>query len=224
MHRLPALAALLLLSTFAAPAHAVLITGTVRGTVRSNFTDRHPFGPPVVNLRFFVPGEAFELTYSFDTAQAILENSTPTGAGYTVRNIQFQITAAGGYRFEGRGLDTRQSQAFLGVLDGPTDRVVMRIGGASGHALVTFTDPSGLALSSTALPTSAEMARFGRVDVEFGRERNVHFEGFHGSGVAVAVATPEPSTLAMGLVGVVLATAGWARRRSPRRISHGPAD
>lgn len=215
MRRLSTLASLLLLTTLAAPAHAVLITGVVQGVVESNFSDRPPFGLPVVDLRFFAPGEAFELTYSFDPARAILGGSTPTAADYTVPGIRFRITAADGYSFEGIGMDTRLSMASVGVMDGPNDRFSLSIGGATGFARLIFTDPTGMALSSTALPTLAEINRFSGVTVEFGRERATSFEGFRGSGVPVSTSpVPEPSSLALGLLGFGLAGVGWGRRRA----------
>ncbi len=194
-----------LLLTTAVPAHAVPITARAMGTITLNGSIPRP------GIYQFTPGEAVFVEFEYDPERATLQGNSPTGATYYLEFTTFRVTTGGGYTSIGR----RNFQPFsesVSVTNGPTDRVFFSLGGSDPNIDLTFTDPTGTALSSTALPTLAELLRFPGGTLGFSTF-NVNIS-FLATVVPVAdFPVPEPSTLALGLVGFGLAAASWMRRR-----------
>ncbi len=217
-----ALSPLLLLA--ASPAHAVLITGRAQGTITFNGTAPGAYQ--------FTPGEVVSVTFAYDPALSTTDGlppGTPTRASYYVRPGTFRVTTGGGYdRSGGPDIPSFRAAGFGSVTNGPTDIFLLELGSGSLNITLTFTDPTGTALSSTALPTLAELLRFTGGTLDFNREGRVD-EIFGSTVVPVAdFPVPEPSTLALGAIGIgVLGLAGMRRRRgagATRRRDRGDDD
>jgi hypothetical protein len=189
----PLALALVVLLSASSSAHAVLVTGRAMGTITSN--DSSPRAP-------IAPGDTVSVTFTYDPARAGSSFVIPTGRRYfDIQPWTFSLTTGGGFR--GGAVSDRTSPGFASVVDGPTDIFELELSfhGFTGITL-TFTDPTGTALSSTALPTLEELLRFPGGTLGFGREAppDVYF-----GATVVPVAdfpVPEPSTLALGLIGV----------------------
>lgn len=196
-------------------AQAVLITGFAQGAITFN---QSGIDRPGGQVYFFTPGEGLFLTYSFDTA-----NSRPMGGfgpdeeRYFVPS-SFQLATEGGYN--GRGQSSGLSFGEARVRNGLSDSFVLQIGNSLGNIELIFFDPTGTALSSTALPTLAEIGRFTRASVMFNREFQFGVESFRGSVTPVADAStfpiPEPSTFALAVIGLGILGLGYARRHRER--------
>lgn len=196
-----------------ARAQAVLITGYVQGEITSGQSE----GVGAYNFR---TGEGLYLTYSFDTAMSEppLGGFTPDEERYHVPPASFRLTTDGGYNAVGRSFQFLYGEAR--VRNGMSDRFTLLIGDSFGNIELVFSDPTGTALSSTALPTLAEICRFTLASVVFNRESQFATESFRGDLRPVADSgafpSPEPSTFAMAVIGLGMLGVGYARRHRER--------
>lgn len=197
-----------------AQAQAALITGFAQGTITINLSSPMP-GRQVYN---FTPGERLFLTFSFDSEGAEFLGGSATQAGYIVRPASFWLITEGGYQAGSSLLPFRINNAV--VTDGPTDAFRLLLGNAFNNVDIRFSDPTGTALSSTALPTLAEINRFPQASVTFYRGSINGDEAFMGIVAPVADTSdfpiPEPSTFALGGIGLGILGLGYARRRRER--------
>ena len=199
-----------------APTYAIMITGYVGGQITLNRSGGGPFDPPVYH---FTPGEGLYITYSFETSR--VEN--PGGSGgdfdrYAVVPASFVLSTSGGYTASG------QSSQFLGgdlfVRNGATDSLVFWLGTAGSNITLSLIDPTGMALSSTAIPTQEQLTLFTEGSVTFNRERQNADENFVASVRSLpsplTVPIPEPSTFTLGGLGLAFLGLGYARGRLGR--------
>ena len=202
-----ALATVVFLSASPA-ALAVLVTGRAMGTVTLNGS------PPRPGAYQFTPGEAVFLTFEYDTERATQGGGTATQQSYFVQPWTFRVTTGGGFvsgaTTVGQG---PLSPGFARVVNGPTDSFFLSLSyfGVVGIDL-TFTDPTGAALSSTALPTLEELLRFPGGTLDYGRE----FQDLSFRSTVAPVAdfsVPEPGTFVLGAIGVGLLGLATLRRR-----------
>ena len=211
MRNISIVTSLLLLST-PVPAHAALITGRAMGTITvNNSPPSSSSGAPYQ----FTPGEAVSVTFGYDPQLSVLLDTTATGQTYRVRPGTFRVNTSGGFTSGGGPPPNSNPDSNFGlgyVTNGPTDIFELDLSTGSAAIGLRFTDPTGTALSSTALPTLAELLRFPGATLSYYRE----FDGASFQATVVPVAdfpVPEPSTLALGLVGFGLAGGSWMRRR-----------
>ncbi len=200
-------------------ARAVMITGYAGGEITLNRTTGRPGGSQLYN---FTPGEGLYITYSFETSR--VEN--PGGSGgafgsYTPVPVFFQLYTSGGYTASSQSIEFRGGNLF--VRNGATDSLVFRIGTGGLDLELSLFDPTGTVLSSTALPTQEQLTRFTQGSVEFNRERSAGDENFVASirslPSAIALPLPEPSTFAMGGIGLGIVGLGYFARRRRERAS-----
>jgi hypothetical protein len=193
----------------------VPITGYAQGVITLNGS--HPSGYQ------FTPGEAVYLTFVFDPAKATTVGQpagTPTRQSYDVGvPWSFSVTTGGGFTSNGSRSPSSGffSNGIARVENGATDRFELEFYTGTGGITLTYTDPTGTALASTALPTLADLLRFPGGTLDFYREGRFD-QGFRSTVRQVADASdfpvPEPSTLALGAIGVgVLGLAGMRRRK-----------
>ncbi len=207
-----ALALVVLLSASSA-SHAVLITGYAQGAIMFNGSDPRGYQ--------FTPGEAVYLTFAYDPDRATTDGlppGTPTQQRYDVgRPWSFRVTTGGGFVANGSPPSGFFSNGSARVVNGATDLFELTFYTGSTGITLTYTDPTGTALSSTALPTPAELLRFPGGTLDFSREGR--FDQSFLSTVSPVVdasdfPVPEPSTLALGAIGVgVLGLAEMRRRK-----------
>ncbi len=209
-----------------AQAKAVFITGYAQGTITTtNRTQPAVFGAPLYE---FTPGEALYLSFRFDPATSTpFDPSGPNRQSYFFRPAFFELTTGGGYKASGESSQLFEaSYATAGVTNGPTDSLRLFIGSPAGYIELSFSDPTGTALSSTALPTQEEISRFPGATLHFDAERRGGNEDFDAIIVPVADASdfpvPEPSTFALGGIGLMILGLGYARGRRERSTARRP--
>ncbi len=195
-------------------AHAVMISGFAQGTITSAMSGLDQPGGQVYR---FTPGEGIFLSYSFDTSRSEppLGGFSPDEQRYFVPPASFRLTTEGGYN--GSGQSSQFTFGEARVTNGLSDRFTLLIGGPGGNIELVFSDPTGTVLSSTALPTLAEIGGFSRASVAFSRELRNGAESFRADLTPVVDASnfpvPEPSTFALGGIGLAILGLGRARRR-----------
>ncbi len=193
----------------ASRAHAAAINAFATGTITENRDGRNSLGSPMYR---FTTGESLSLSFSFDTDRATGSVLTATRASYELRPASFELTTGGGFSATGANTGGTAEPARVWVTDGPTDVLRFDIGAASGSIGVVFSDPTGTALSSTSLPSLADIVRFSAGRMEFSRERSGGAEGFLATVAPVGV--PEPTTVAMwGLLMLMGLGIAWRRER-----------
>jgi hypothetical protein len=189
----PLALALVVVLSASSSAHAVLVTGRAMGAITLN-------GSPPGTYQF-TPGEAVFVTFEYDPQLSeVFGPAPPSGQRYLVRPGTFGVTTGGGFAARGTPPPNSLSSQAI-VVNGATDIFELEIFTGSSGITLRFTDPTGTALSSTALPTLAELLRFPGGTLDYGRE----FDGVGFRATVVPVAdfpVPEPSTLALGLIGV----------------------
>lgn len=208
MRRLPTLAVPLLFLALAPASRAVLISGYVEGTINQAFIDVGSIGRPFP----FTVGASVYLAYQIETDRLL---AMPTPGEYVIQLASFQLQTSDG--FSGGGMQIGAvSPGRLAVINGPTDRVVIMFGMPSANISLVFTDPTGQAINSLAVPMAADLLRFPGVAITLARELALSADQFNATGVPVPSAAdfpvPEPSTLAMGLVGSGLLGLACLRR------------
>lgn len=179
-----ALAVVLALSAFAPPAHAVPITLYGTGQIDSAYAYTSPGREPLYR---FTVGEAISLEVTYDL-------SPFNNPGY-VPVWFFATTEGGGYVSITPGDIGGQGSVGIagGILRGlntvdGTGSVYMDFDGDAMHVNYGRDDNQGVGHGFTATLTRTD-------DPDI-------------------VTAPEPSTLAMGLVGAAMAGAGWMRRKA----------
>lgn len=206
MKRIPAIT--LFLMAFAPACRAVPITGYVQGPITA--ANDTPSSTSIDVQRYTV-GTVASIAYAFDPARAFDDG----GGSYRIPSMTFGFATSDGLSGSGRTADFTPNA--VRVIDGPTDRVRIEIGSASAFLVLSFSDPSGLAIASTALPTIADLLRFPAVAVQMDRERGTGGDQFLAAAVPVpdtsTFPVPEPSTLALGLAGAGLIGLTRGRRR-----------
>jgi len=196
------LAALLLMT---APSRAATITGRVLGQITSN--NSGPDGYP------FAVGETIDLSFSIGTIGTPIGGPGPGERRYSNLFGSFTLLTGSGYASP---TIPRTTLVTALVVDRPGgDGFSFIMGGPDGTIQLGFGDPTGSALSSLDLPTSDELLGFPGGGLFFVRETTVGNGAFRASIAPASVdapPVPEPSTLAMGLVGLGIVGV-YARRR-----------
>jgi hypothetical protein len=205
----PLIFAVLAIASLPAEGWAAPITGFVQGTITMGQSQADNPGGRVYD---FTPGELFALTYTFADTGAGPPSEFNGLYGYLVPPARFALITSGGYAGSGRSFGLLGCDASL--RDGTFDLFRLAIGGDLGYVEVTFRDDAGLCLTSTALPSLAEILHFTVASVYFSSESSRGVETFRGSGAPVAALSspvPEPSAFVTGAIGLVACVA-FARR------------
>ena len=173
--------------------------------------DQSQDGSPTSKAYHFEVGETVHLalTYNFYPGD---QPPKPTPGQYWLSPASFRVWSSGGYEF-----GSSSTGGTLSVTDGPVDRLSFQVGGAYSNIWLVAEDRTGMALSSTSLPTVAEFNAFGSMSMRL----TFYSDGVGGDPGFVArmspvttAAVPEPASVATVGLGVIMAFGyAWRRRR-----------